>query len=341
MASNARQLKALELLAGDGGAVIARTSAALEPLRPLLDRRLGAGFVRRCHGDLHLGNILLEEGRPVLFDCIEFGDAFIEIDVLYDLAFLLMDLGFRGRADGANRALNGWLDEAARTFPDALWEGLAALGLFQAVRAAVRAHVHAHQGEEAAARAYLAAALAHLEPSAPVLIAVGGLSGSGKSTFARLLAPRLKPAPGAVILRSDEIRKRLMGCAPAERLPQAAYSAEMGRRVYGAMFATAVPCLKAGWPVILDAVFLDPAERAQARAAAAEAGAAFRAVWLEAPEPVLRSRLRSRQGDASDADETVLEIQLARDPGPLDWPGWREPGFDPLVGELSRVRRRH
>jgi len=275
--------------------------------------------VRRCHGDLHLGNILCEHGRAVLFDCIEFNDALSEIDVLFDLAFLLMDLGFRGQAEGANRVLNGWCDEAARGFGAELWQGLAALGLFQSVRAGVRAHVSAHSGDLGLARRYLAAALRCLEPARPVLTAVGGLSGSGKTTHALAMAARMTPGPGGLILRSDEIRKRLWNHAPTDPLPPQAYGEEANHAVYQSMFAAARTCLQAGWPVVLDAAFLDPKARIAAEALAAELGIAFRGAWMEAPVDLLKRRLESRVGDASDADVGVLEGQLARDFGEVRW----------------------
>ena len=172
-------------------------------------------------------NIVAEDGRPLLFDCIEFNDMLSEIDVGYDIAFLLMDLAHRGRGEAANRVLNAWLDEAGReAAPDRLG-GLAALPLFQSVRAAVRSHVTGHGGDPKAARAYLQAAQAYLAPASPRLVAVGGLSGSGKSTLARTLASGLGGGPGAVVLRSDEIRKRLFGAAPTDRLPKSAYAPEV------------------------------------------------------------------------------------------------------------------
>eukprot|EP01041_Mallomonas_annulata_P028090 gene28090-49879_t len=196
--------------------MIARTEAELERQAPLLAHRSATGFARRCHGDLHLGNILLEGGRTVLFDCIEFNDILSDLDVQYDLAFLLMDLAFRGRRDAAVRALSAYLDEAGRSFPAEIWDGLATLPLMLSVRAGVRAHVTAHSGDPATARAYVEAAIAHLEPTAPVLTAVGGFSGSGKSTFARAVAPQLGASPGAVILRTDEVRKRLLNVPPTQ-----------------------------------------------------------------------------------------------------------------------------
>lgn len=299
--------------------LIAGTAAAHDAARPLLDQRRAEGYVRRCHGDLHLGNILLEQGRPVFFDCIEFNDELSEIDVLYDLAFLLMDLDFRRRRDAAVRVLSSWLDEAARTFPESLQSGLSLLPLMLSVRAAVRSHVQAHNGEDGAARAYLVAALAHLEPVAPSLLAVGGLSGSGKSTFARLAAPGFGAAPGAVILRSDEIRKRLWGVDPLQPLPAEAYAADFGARVYDRMFEEAERLLAAGRAVVLDAVFLREDERRAASRLAARSGGRFEGVWLQAPADVLRQRVTERTADASDADVAVLEGQMSRDVGVMDW----------------------
>ena len=300
--------------------LIAATRAEFDRLEPLLAARGAAGFVRRCHGDLHLGNIMVEHGRPVLFDCVEFNDALSEIDVLYDLAFLLMDLDFRDARPAANRALNGWLDEAARGFdPAGLWAGLETLPLFQSVRAAVRAHVAVNQGEADVARRYLAAAEAHLAPVPVRLMTVGGYSGSGKTTFARAAAPEMGAAPGAVVLRSDEIRKRLWGRAPLDRLPPKAYAPGQSERVYGALFDAARDALGAGRAVILDAAFLRPGERAAAEDLARGAGAPFEGVWMAAAPDVLRARIAARTGDASDADLAVLEKQLTWDVGEVGW----------------------
>lgn len=300
-------------------ALVEATFAAHARLKPLLGQRAAEGFVRRCHGDLHLGNVLLENGAPVLFDCIEFNDALSQIDVLYDVAFLLMDLDFRRRRDAAVRVLSGWLDEAARREDDSLWRGLEMLPLALSVRAAVRCHVQAYAGDLPAAEAYLSAALAHLAPPPPVLAAVGGLSGSGKSTFARLAAPGLGGSPGAVVLRSDEVRKRLWGAGPLEALPAKAYGPGTSEPVYARMFHEAELCLRAGRAVVLDAVFLKPEERAQAAALAARLGLAFEGVWLDAPAEVLAARVAGRSGDASDADVATLEAQLRRDPGAIVW----------------------
>ena len=319
--SNAEQLRALaEVLGPDQiEPLIAETDLAAARLAALLDRRLTAGFVRCCHGDLHLGNILMENGQAVLFDCIDFNDALREIDVLYDLAFLLMDLNFRDVRDGANRVLNGWLDEAARQFGEGVWEGLAALSLFTAMRATIRAHVCGHEGDAATARRYLASARRSLAPTPCALIAIGGVSGSGKTTVARALAPRLSGPTGAVVLRSDEIRKRLWGRRSTEALPPDAYTPEAGDRVYAAMFQSARQCLAAGCTVIIDAAFLAAETRAEIEALTVDAGAPFHGAWLNASADVLRRRVDSRENDASDADATVLESQLRRDPGPVAW----------------------
>ena len=166
-----------------------------------------------------------------------------------------------------------------------------------------------------AARAYLAAAERHLDPAPPRLLAVGGLSGSGKSTLARALAPELGAPPGAVVLRSDEVRKRLFGRSPTEPLPRDAYTAEADARIHAALFASARQALAAGASVILDATFRDPARRAEALAL----HPAARGVWLDAPDAVLRARVAARRDDASDADLAVLERQLAARPAVTDW----------------------
>jgi uncharacterized protein len=319
--TNAEHLRAMSGVLGVEAveAVVAVTDKAFAAASPLLELRRAQGFGRRCHGDLHLGNILLENGAPVLFDCIEFNDLLSEIDVLYDVAFLIMDLWFRGRREPANRVLNAYLDEAARAFPHALWDGLALLPLLLATRALVRAHVTANQGEPGAARAYLAAATDHLKPPPARLIAIGGLSGTGKTTLARRVAPDLGGAPGAVILRSDEIRKRLAGVGPLDRIRRGSYTSRRSAETYGEMFRLAGRLLDAGRTVVLDAVFLGSDLRAAAEGLALEAGVPFHGMWLEGQADQLRARLDARRGDASDADAAVLEEQLTRDVGPITW----------------------
>jgi len=322
VASNAGVLATFrdQLGAADVDDLIDRTQIALEAARPLLARRGAQGLLRRCHGDLHLGNVLLENGAPVLFDCIEFNDALGEMDVLYDLGFLLMDLDFRRRTDAANRVLNAWLDETGRTAPEDHWEGLSLLPLILSVRAGIRTHVNAFAGDLTAAAAYLAAARAHLDVRPPALVAIGGLSGSGKSTLARLAAPGIGPTPGAVVLRTDEIRKRLFAAGPLEPLGPEAYTPQAHEAVYDRMRSEAAAVLAAGRAVILDATFMDADERARAADLAARAGVAFEGVWLESDPEVLRARIAARRGDASDADLAVLEAQLRDYSGPPQ--GW-------------------
>ena len=299
---------------------------AFDRLEPLLARRAAAGEVRRCHGDLHLRNIALIDGAPVLFDALEFDEALATTDRLYDLAFLIMDIAMRGRAFEANRLLNRYLIACGEAPP---YDGLGALPLFLALRAAIRAQVGAaaaafrdpagRQAAGADARAYLAYAQAALAPRAVKLVAVGGLSGSGKSTLAAALAPFLGPAPGAVHLRSDVERKRLNGTPELERLPPEAYSLEMTQQVYAVLRERAEAVLAAGHAVIVDAVHQRPDERADIAAVAHESGVDFLGLWLEAPVEALADRVTARRGDASDATAEVVRWQAGREAGPLDW----------------------
>ena len=321
--SNAGLLRELKAELGEDRVetMVAMTFEALERRRPLLAERSRSGFSRRCHGDLHLANILMENGRPVLFDCIEFNDLLSDLDIQYDLAFLLMDLDFRGRRDAGSRVLSAYMDEAARSFGPALWDGLAALPLMLAVRAGVRAHVSMHAGDVAMSKAYVDAAIAHLSPPPAVLAAVGGFSGTGKSTFARAIAPELGRSPGALVLRTDEARKRLAGAGPVDRLSREVYTPEFYARVYDTVLETAGAALRAGQAVVLDATFTEPALRARAEALAADCGVPFRGAWLTAPVEVLEARVGGRVGDASDATLEVLHDQVARYGGRVvDWP---------------------
>jgi len=292
-------------------------------LSPLLRARARDGYVRRCHGDLHLRNIVEIDGRPVLFDAIEFDDSLATIDVLYDLAFLLMDLGKRGLGAHANAVLNAYLDR--KRTGNLL--GLAALPFFVSLRAMIRAKVELLRARNAApedragalaeARAYFDLACAFLAPVPARLVAIGGLSGTGKSAVARAIAPEIGAFPGAVIVRSDVERKRLFGVGLGDRLPERAYAAHVSEQVYAMCRKRAALALEAGWSVIVDAVQAKPEER-QAVAALAEIhGVPFTGLWLEAPAEVLRARVGERQGDVSDATPRVVEAQLAYDLGPM------------------------
>jgi aminoglycoside phosphotransferase family enzyme/predicted kinase len=300
---NARAALASGLPAAD---VAAWRQAALDSLERCAERveqREAAGLVRRAHGDLHLGNICLWQGRPAPFDALEFDERMATIDLGYDLAFLLMDLDRRSGRAAANRVLNRYV---ART-GDAGLVGL--LPLFLSRRAMVRAHVAG--GTEGLG--YLAAALRHIQPPPGCVVAIGGLPGAGKSTLARALAPALGPAPGALIVRSDELRKRLHGVAPEQRLPPEAYSAEANRRVEAALLEAIRQA--EGHAVIADATFLDVG----LRRAVAEIGRPFVGIWLEAPLDELERRVATRSGDASDATPDVLRRMASRGPGAGDW----------------------
>ena len=288
--------------------------------------RASQGCVRLCHGDLHLDNIVVLERGPVLFDAIEFNDEIAEIDTLYDLAFLLMDLDEHGLRQQANVLLNRYLWRRDRD-EDLL--GLAALPLFLGCRAGIRAMVALKRAEQmdgasadedmSQAREYLDAACAYLASPEPRLVAVGGFSGTGKSTLSAALAPLIGAAPGAVHLRSDVERKAMFGVAEADRLPDSAYTSETGARVYERLAAKAQLALEAGRTVVLDAVF-DTADRREAvEALATRCGVPFDGLWLTAPETVLKARVEARKGDASDATTVVVDAQLRRGPGALTW----------------------
>jgi aminoglycoside phosphotransferase family enzyme/predicted kinase len=290
----------------------------------LLDRRRDQGLVRHCHGDLHLRNIVLRDGQPTLFDAIEFNDEISSIDVLYDLAFLLMDLWRLGLPHHANVLWNGYLAETGDL------DGLPLMPLFLSCRAAVMAkttataaNLHTDAGRrvelQALANDYLTMAEALLDPTPPRLIAVGGLSGSGKSTLAMALAPSIGAPPGAVVIRSDEIRKKLCGVKPLDRLGPEGYTDDMSRRVYRTLMEQADQVVRSGSAAIADAVFAASADRDAIQHVAVAAGVPFVGLWLEAPEPILIARVERRGPDVSDADPDVIRRQFACGPGALRW----------------------
>jgi hypothetical protein len=303
--------------------VDARLASAI--VRPVLLKRGEAGFARRCHGDLHLRNIVLIDGEPTLFDAVEFSDEIASGDVLYDLAFLVMDLEERGLRASANRLFNRYLGPEP---PEAL-TGLVALPLFLSLRAAIRAKVEAAGAERleggkrdearALARRYFDRAIEFLRYVPPRLLAVGGLSGAGKSALAGALAPRLGRAPGALWLRSDVERKAMFAVEETAHLPASAYTPEITRDVYRRLIDKARVALRSGQTVVLDATFATAVERSTAAGAAAEVGAAFAGLFLEAPLATRFNRIASRRADASDADADVASRQTAE---PLGERGW-------------------
>jgi len=289
-----------------------------------LNTRLEDGKVIQGHGDLHLGNIALIDDRPVLFDCIEFDDRVGAIDQGFELAFLWMDLDRLGLRDLAWASFHRTLEQTAD------YDLVHLLPLFLATRALVRAKTGAAAAhlegnfaraihEQDRAHAYAERAELYLAPQQPRLIGVGGLSGTGKSSAARAIASEIGVTPGAVVLRTDCIRKQMFDTPPDLPLPQSAYSAAATRKVYERMGLIAEGLLEAGHSVILDAVFARPAERSAAEQIAQQAGAAFTGLWLTAPLDVRIARVRARFGDASDADERIVREQELYRTGPQGW----------------------
>ncbi len=321
-------------------ALDAKARSWLARLAPLLEERRRDGFVRRCHGDLHLNNICILDGVPTPVDAIEFSDDIACIDVWFDLAFLLMDIDRHGLRVPANALFNRYLE---KTFD---YGGLAALPLFLSCRGAIRAHVTMTAqrpdpvAQEAEAAGLLDRALDYLSPPPPRLVAIGGLSGTGKSTLAYGLAPFLGGAPGAVVLRSDVLRKRILGAGEFDRLPPDAYSRQTTARVYAEMARTADALLTAGCAVVADAVHGERAEREAIAAVARRHGVAFEGLWLEAPAEALEHRLGRRTNDASDADVQVLRQQMGMIGTATDWQTLDAAGSpaEVLARAASRVR---
>ncbi len=320
--------------------LIGATRAASRQHAPLLDRRQHDGHVRLCHGDLHLRNIVVIEGTPTLFDCLEFDEDMATIDVLYDLAFVLMDLWHRGAHGLANLLLNRYLDESPQV------DGLPLLGLFMSIRATVRGHVAATRALEmpqedaprpavaGESRSYLDLATRLLQARPARLLAIGGLSGSGKSTAAAAVASVVGSAPGARVFSSDRIRKALHGVRPEARLGIEAYQPAVSAKVYAILRERAAAVLASGHSVVVDAVFDRQDERDSIAAVAHGLGLGFQGIWLEAPEAVLLERVAARRGDPSDADTEVVRRQLARDVGDI---GWNRLAADGSDSDWSRL----
>lgn len=297
----------------------------LRRTQSLLDARALHGYVRRCHGDLHLGNIVLWQGRPTLFDAIEFDEKIATTDTLYDLAFLLMDLDRHQQNRAANIVLNRYLWQSKEELD---FKGLQALPLFLGLRASIRAMVTvdraAQQDSPAAeddrerARTYLRAALTYLAPQPPQLIAIGGLSGTGKTTLAAGLAPVFSPTPGAIHLRSDLERKALFGVEETVRLPAQSYSPETNKTVYEVLCRKAHLALSAGQCMVVDAVYSEPDERSNIEAVACSLGVPFRGLWLMTKDvQQLVARIAARRNDASDATPSLVADQQTWDTGAL------------------------
>ncbi len=305
--------------------VTERTLQNIDARQSVLEARREAGRVRACHGDLHLRNICLVDGKPTLFDAIEFSPDFSEIDVLYDLAFLLMDLDFHGLRRLSAFLLNRYLDVG-----DESADAFSVLPMFLSMRAQIRAHVGAaiaaaqdnaedRAREMATASRYLDYALAYLKPSPPKLVAVGGLSGSGKSRLAREIASYLGNAPGARVVRTDVVRKRLSGIHPNESLGAEGYTHEMTEKTYQQFFAEAKTAVASGQCAVLDAVFASDGHRTRAEALAVECGVPFQGLWVDAPEDVRVHRVETRERNVSDVTTEIARQQSDYQLGAVSW----------------------
>jgi predicted kinase len=282
------------------------------------------------------------DGRPTLFDGVEFNDEIACIDVLYDMAFLLMDLWRRGLPRHANAVWNRYLEDAGDL------SGMSLVPLFLSCRAAVRAKTSAtaarlqpdirRQNElQTLAQEYLAMAERLLHPPGPCLVAIGGFSGTGKSTLARGLAPSVGGVPGAVVIRSDVIRKGLSGVSPLDRLGSEGYSSEMSERVYAMVAERARMTIREGHSAIVDAVYARPGDRQAVERVAADVAVPFVGIWLEAPETTLIARVEQRRNDASDANAAVIRLQHRDSTGVIGWhriEASRSPGV--VVDEASK-----
>lgn len=313
-------------------------------LAPTIVERARNAYVRECHGDLHLGNICLFEGQPRIFDAIEFNEDFNRIDTLYDLGFLLMDLAARGHAGAANLVFNRYM------FRLSDFSGLRILPFYQSIRAAIRAHVTAKAGEQQSAResrrhsvdlarGYFETAVSFLADQQPRLVAIGGYSGTGKTTLANRLAPDLHSAPGAVVLSSDLTRKRHFAVEPESRLGPRMYSREVSREIYREICEHAGRALSEGRSVIADATFMTAQTRADIEDVAASLSVRFDGYWLTGNRDELVRRVAARRQGASDATPRVLEAQLDDGPGDLHWRSVDttsacDGGFDVVRNEL-------
>jgi aminoglycoside phosphotransferase family enzyme/predicted kinase len=314
-------------------------------LRGELAERKQQGFIRECHGDLHLGNIVLLDGVPIPFDCIEFNDNLRWIDSVSDLAFTVMDLLDRKRPDFAQRLLNGWLEHTGD------YQGLRLLRLYQVYRAMVRAKVAAlraaQAGHDAVSleamwteyRGYISLAEQLSRPGTPLLLITCGLSGSGKTT---LTQPLVEQA-GAIRLRSDIERKRLFGLQALEKSGSAVnggiYSTDASQRTYERLLELACQVIGAGYPVIVDATFLRRSQRDAFHDLASRLNVPFAILDFQAREETLRERIRRRQAannDASEADMAVLEKQLANRES---FSASEQPYVIPIDSELADASR--
>lgn len=296
----------------------------VERHRSRLDQRARLGMVRRCHGDMHLNNICLLDGQATLFDCLEFNESMATTDIGYDLAFLLMDLWVHQSYELSNLVMNRYLDETQDL------DVLPLLPLFMALRASIRAQVLATQAQHAEADTalrciqeatrFIDLGFQFINSSNQAhLIAIGGLSGTGKSTLSAALAPKIGAAPGARILSSDRIRKQLAGVTAETTLDPRSYTPQSSEQVYQEQRKQAAQVLDLAYPIIADAVFAKEQERNAIEQIAQQRTASFTGFWLTAPTEKLVQRITARTNDPSDASPAVLAKQQQQDLGKIHW----------------------
>jgi uncharacterized protein len=295
----------------------------VDTLKQDLNQRFDQGWIRHGHGDLHLQNICLFEGRPLIFDAIEYEDEFAIGDILYDIAFLLMDLQEKKQPRAAHQIFNGYLRDMGWIHRSEHLTALRLLPLYLSLRAGIRCHVAANRALqqttseakanfETQARRHFENAQNYLSPDPAQLIAVGGFSGSGKSTLCRAIAPQIGSAPGALILRTDEIRRQLIGWDRYNKMPETAYTPDMSEKVYQTLWQAAEIAIGAGQSVILDAVFDRIVDQQAITQKAENLGIPCKCFWLNVSEENMVQRINDRTTDASDATEEILRTQLAR-----------------------------
>ncbi|MEG4085275.1 AAA family ATPase [Microcoleus sp. POL10_C6] len=289
------------------------TDAFFAENQELFNLRIANNKIRECHGDLHLRNLALWQDKILLFDCIEFNEPFRFVDVMYDVAFTVMDLESRGRRDLGNAFLNTYIEQTGD------WEGLQLLPLYLSRQAYVRAKVTSLMLDDPAistdqkaelsqtAAHYYKLAWQYTQSHRGKLTLMSGLSGSGKSTAARYLARRT----GAIHIRSDAVRKHLGGISLNERGGQDLYSDEMTAQTYGRLLELGIILADRGWDVILDAKFDRQNLRTDAINQAQSHGLPLQIIYCTAPIEVLRERLQQRRGDIADATAELLSSQQA------------------------------
>ena len=315
-------------LAAGSSTLLDALAHELARVGPQIEMRRRAGKVRRGHGDLHLSNICVFQGRATPFDALEFNERMATGDVLYDLAFFLMDLRRFGLDEQANAALNAYWDASLEDE-----EALALLPFFMALRAAVMTAVSMEQARVFEADRYRRLGLEFLRREEPAFTAIGGLSGSGKSAVAKALAPRAPGPAGARLLRTDVLRKRAQHAPALARLGPDAYSATARASVYRELVTRAAKAASVQASAIADATFQDAESRSMIEAAMK--AVPWRGYWLDAPVDVRTARVSHRVEDPSDADASVAAGQQLS--GTLG-PQWRRlDATGPILGIVAEI----